>query len=106
MPGSWSGIFMKVEVRRRTVGGPAGSSGWEGVALPRGLFGLDTEHVLSRFTLGCPISLAGCSVYWGPHWGLHLPHPFLETGCGSILSPAEPALDLRICSKRGALFVS
>lgn len=50
------------------MGGPAGSSGWEGAALPRGLFGLGTEHVLSRVTLGCPISLAGCSVYWGPRW--------------------------------------
>lgn len=75
---------MKAEVRRRTVGGPAGSSGWERAALPRGLFGLGTEHVLSRVTLGCPISLAGCSVYWGPRWEPHLPHPFPGTGCGWI----------------------
>lgn len=62
------------------MGGPAGSSGWERAALPRGLFGLGTEHVLSRVTLGCPISLAGCSVYWGPRWEPHLPHPFPD-GC-------------------------
>lgn len=55
---------------------------------PQGPPWLSTEH---GFPPCCPQPPTGCSINWGPPRG------------PDILSPTKPALDLRICSRTGAL---
>lgn len=77
-------------------GGPCRKQQVVRAALPGGSSGWAQSSSWACSPHAVPPAPAGCCIYWGPHH----PIPFLGLPVvGSVLSPTEPTLDLRVCGR-------